>query len=478
MKHLRPGSWSVGPRSYLGFALLVILGITSFCLTRSFAQTPTPTPVCPSCFTPTPTPTPSCTCPPNPTPSPTPSPNIPLNDLGGGTYHRGADSAHGGLYSGSNQIPTTHYNAGVAIAASIAPLSGSCTPTPTPRIGLLSIGMCNAQLEFGGSADAFLARANADGAKNDDVVIINGAEASKDAKHWADINDNCWAHAVSKVNQQGLCPEQVAVVWMEHATIDPMAAGGGTAGFQYESQALQGLITQAVKNLHVVFPNAKLAFVSTRTRAYVDQAAPSPTPAHNPEPYAYETGFAVKYTIKSQIDGTDLCYYDPTGTDNQSCTATTAVAPYLAWGPYYWEDGTTPRSDGKTWLCSDLQADHVHPTGCGVHKVSDQLLAFFETSPLTTPWYLKPKVSNMTVTANFTQCTGLAPHTVQFCATIANGHGGPYVYSWDFDDGDYDYNDPSPIKSFPVNATYNVHLTVVDQSNGDHAQTTVTLVSP
>jgi hypothetical protein len=62
------------------------------------------------------------------------------------------------------------------------------------------------------------------------------------------------------------------------------------------------------------------------------------------------------------------------------------VAPYLSWGPYLWIDGENPRSDGRTWLASDLLQDCTHPSPTGIQKVVDMLMQFFKTDS-TTNWF-------------------------------------------------------------------------------------------
>ena len=400
-------------------------------------------------------------------------PNIPLNDLGPRTYKRspGTWGSKGGLYKeGSNQRPTHHDMAGQAIAATVITprgQDGSPTPAPDGKIGLLSIGMSNAQLEFSGSKDAFISRANGNGpnpdlAKDSNVVLVNAAKAGKGAAEWANLNDDAWMHAMDKVTAANLSAAQIQVVWMEHTLKFP------TGSFQDSEQLLQGYLTTIAKNVLTEFSNCKIIFLSTRTESYTI------TLPHNPEPYAYETGFANKLTIQAQTDHTELCFDDPT--HFYSCDP--VVAPYICWGPYFWIDGPTPRSDGKTWNCSDLESDDwVHPTACGIHKVADQLLAFFETNPIATPWYLNKNTSNMTISSlNYTVCPGSRFYTVRFCADVSGGIA-PLRYSWDFDDGDFDYDNPTPTKSFPAPGTYDVHLTVVD-SGGNHAQGTITVTPP
>ena len=50
-------------------------------------------------------------------------------------------------------------------------------------------------------------------------------------------------------------------------------------------------------------------------------------------------------------------------------------SPWIAWGPYLWADGTTPRSDGLFYECSDLDDDGIHP-GEGVTQKVTMLLLF------------------------------------------------------------------------------------------------------
>jgi hypothetical protein len=71
----------------------------------------------------------------------------------------------------------------------------------------------------------------------------------------------------------------------------------------------------------------------------------------NPEPYAYDSGLAVKWLIEAQIrqmQTPDGHIDDRAGNLNYH-----TVAPWLAWGPYLWADGLNPRSDGLVWKPND-----------------------------------------------------------------------------------------------------------------------------
>ncbi|HAF15643.1 MAG TPA: hypothetical protein DCK99_18500 [Blastocatellia bacterium] len=85
-------------------------------------------------------------------------------------------------------------------------------------------------------------------------------------------------------------PQQVQVAWLKQALIDPANYGG----FPTPAQKLQEDLETIIRNIKRNYPNIKLTYLSSRTRAYT-------TTFHNPEPFAYESGFAVKWTIALSV---------------------------------------------------------------------------------------------------------------------------------------------------------------------------------
>ena len=92
----------------------------------------------------------------------------------------------------------------------------------------------------------------------------------------------------------------------------------------------------------------------------------------HPEPYAYQSGFSVKWLIEDYINGN-----------------LPEDVPWLAWGPYLWADGTTPRSDGLIWECDDVIGDGTHPGDSGREKVAQLWLQFFKSNSTTRTWFLR-----------------------------------------------------------------------------------------
>jgi PKD repeat protein len=380
--------------------------------------------------------------------------NIPLPDLGAGIYQ----GFQGGLYpNGSDIIPEQHEAAGLAQAAQVQPLNSAGVLDNTDgQIALISIGLSNTTDEFSDGDVSFKPRADADPSKNPKVTVLDGAQGGKDAVDWADPESETWTTLAQRLAAAGVSAAQVQVVWMKLALEYPDNYGV----FPAHAQALQSKMEAVLRLLKSRYPNVRIVYLSSRTRAYTDVST-----VLNPEPFAYETGFAVQWTIADQINGT--------GNLNFDASKGAVVAPYLRWGPYLWADGTTPRSDGFTWLCSDVQAaDFTHPSPNGVAKVADQLLTFFKTDPTATPWFLKPvSVAPPVVTATATPPEGASGVVTQFSANVTDPGSGIASFSWTFDDGTFS-DEQNPVKTFPVPGNYTAYLTVMTVT-GDYLTATV-----
>jgi len=297
----------------------------------------------------------------------TSTPIVALNDLGTGTYQ----GSEGGLYpNGSNERPASHDSDGVGIAEAIVPLDANGNQSSTGKYALLAIGESTALDEFG----EFMTLAPYDPALNSSLVIVDGAQGAATPKLLASSTSPYWTTILNNyLPDQGVTANQVVAVWIEDSN------GIATGTFPGDMTGMQGNYESVMNNVHTFFPNAKLAYFSSRIYAgYSNGVAKI-----NPEPYAYESGFAVKWAIQDQINGASNLNYN---------SALGAVkAPWMSWGPYYWGNGLLARSDGWVWTCQDLQKDGTHPSiTAGELKVAGQLLNFLKTDTTTAPWFLHP----------------------------------------------------------------------------------------
>lgn len=293
--------------------------------------------------------------------------SLPLTDLGPGEYVRyqgGPTGYHGGLYpGGSNERPTAHEAAGVALAQQIAPLDAAGSPDPDGAVVMISVGMSNAAMEF----IAFEDLVGVDPDVHPRLRLVSGAQAGAIATDWTDPAAPTWDVVDQRLSHRGLHPNQVQVAWVKN-----VRTGGGV--FPDKAELLQADLADIVRALKIRYPNVRLAYLSSRTRGYTYWDGLSPEPA------AFESGFAVKWLVAQQIAGDPALNYDP--------DAGPVVAPFLSWGPYLWIDGLNPRADGLVWPQEDLVRDCTHPSDSGVAKVANQLLDFFKTDTTSRPWFL------------------------------------------------------------------------------------------
>jgi hypothetical protein len=289
----------------------------------------------------------------------------PLTELGTEKYQ----GFEGGLYpDGKNERPAAHEAAGVALSKQVRPLDADGKPDPQGKIVLLTVGMSNTQQV----STSFKQLAEVDSGKNPRVVMVNGAQggmtaaaiqdpASKSgAKYWAAVDE--------RLRSAGVTRAQVQAVWIKQADAGP------SQGFPKYAKTLQEELTRIVQLLPRRFPNVKLAYLSSRT--YARWA----TTRLNPEPYAYESGFSVRWLIEQQIKGDPALNYDPGKGQVR--------APWLSWGPYLWANGTHKRADGFFYAEDDfVPSDRTHPSASGQRKVGRLLLQFFKNDPTTRPWF-------------------------------------------------------------------------------------------
>jgi hypothetical protein len=334
----------------------------------------------------------------------------------------------GGLYeNNSDSVPSDHDVAGQAIAATIQPLNASGSPSANGKIVFTSIGMSNAADEFG----EFVIDAAANTAINHTTLVIaNGAKGGITACYWtaAEGSPACSANEENQFDRVrdtvltplGVTEQQVQAVWIKEANGGPGVEGCGSNGaspcnslcnpstpgcsnttttteaYRYEMQL--GEILRAAKQR---WPNLKVAFLTSRI--YAGYA----TIDLNPEPYAYEYGYSVKWLIEAQINQVRTGAVDPTA---GSLSYSDNTAPWVVWGPYIWANGPNPRSDGLIWCngqtaapCSgevDYRKDGTHPDGEGQSKVAEgkagqdptqNLTYVFLNSPYSKAWFAAAK---------------------------------------------------------------------------------------
>lgn len=305
---------------------------------------------------------------------------IPLSDLGAAGYL----GFEGGLYPGGNAPPARHEAEGTARARAIRPLDGDGRPDPAGAYVLLSVGMSNTTQEFCGGGPSndckpwtFMGLAERDPeVRRSGLVLVDGAKGGEAADAWDSLDETNY----DRIREQLLAPRglselQVRIVWLKQAHRRPAVSLPHESA---DAHLLVSRLADIVRALHGRYPNLEQVFVSSRI--YAGYA----TTALNPEPYAYESGFAVKWLVEGQIRQEEEGLVDPRAGD-----LAYERTPWIAWGPYLWAAGATPRADGLAWMREDFQADGTHPSPRGQEKVGRLLLEFFKDSPHARCWFVE-----------------------------------------------------------------------------------------
>ena len=286
----------------------------------------------------------------------------PLSEMTADDRYAGED---GGLYGGGeNTPPKEHREAALRELAHIVPLDASGKPADEGRIVFISISMSNATQEF----SLFKRLADRDEAKSPRLTIVDCAQGGQAMAEWAPPDAAPWREAERRIKAASMTPEQVQVAWIKLANKSP------SGELARHGKKLQSDTLAVIQNAKSKFPNLRIVYLSSRIYGGY---ATSPL---NPEPYAYESAFVVRWLIQDQMKGSEELNYD--------AQRGPVKAPLLLWGPYLWADGTTPRAADKlTYTRDDLARDGTHPSQSGREKVAKMLLEFFKGSELAAPWF-------------------------------------------------------------------------------------------
>ncbi len=289
---------------------------------------------------------------------PAPERLTPLTDLTADDRYEGED---GGLYGGgANSPPEAHRRGAEAELAKIQPLNAAGEPDANGLVGFVSISMSNATQEF----SRFKQLADRSPLKSPKVMIVDCAQGGQAMAEWAPPDARPWEEALRRLAAAKVSPQQVQTAWIK------LANKGPTGSLQEHGRKLEQDTLAVLRNAKARFPNLRIAYLGSRI--YGGYAIGG----LNPEPYAYESAFPVRWLIGRQIKGdTELPLTE---------------SPLLLWGPYLWAEGTKGRKvDGLVWERSDFAGDGVHPSESGRQKVAGLLLDFLTTDPLAKPWFAK-----------------------------------------------------------------------------------------
>jgi hypothetical protein len=340
--------------------------------------------------------------------SPASTGNTPLVDLATNQKYLGAFP--GLLYTDPvthvnvNTVPTQHDIDGRAIALQVQPLDANGDPSSSGKIGVIGIGMSNWTQELCANSPTsssclsytFLGQAATNSQVNHTILaLVDCAQDAQTAIDWIDNSVGSYSTCVNdRLPLWGITAKQVEIVLWKDADGGP--TNSLTSSTVCLSQPLPipssnpdactyeeylGLMARFLKS---EFPNVKQLFV--HSRIYAGYA----TTPQNPEPFAYEYGFATKWFVNAQLAQIATGNIDPVAGDLDYKDGT---VPWIAWGPYWWAAGTTPCNNceipGQIWVSSDLSADGTHPSANGVTKVANNLMHFYLNSPYS-PWFRAP----------------------------------------------------------------------------------------
>src|SRR5262249_22258998 len=198
----------------------------------------------------------------------------------------------GGLKAGGKKAPPeTHQRAAGEALKKITPLDAQGKPSPDGKIVFISLGMSNTYGEFA----MFKEIADRDPQKSPDVLLVNCAVGGAGVSSWAKPGSGTWKTVADRLKEAGVTPDQVQVAWVRRAAPGPSP---DTVPLEYAGKVKED-IAASLAITRSTFPNLRVAYLSSRIYGGYNIAGIRRV---NPEPFAYETAFSVRWVIQDQIE--------------------------------------------------------------------------------------------------------------------------------------------------------------------------------
>src|SRR5436190_934754 len=285
--------------------------------------------------------------------------NVPLNDLGAGTFM----GYTGGLYPGGANTPSGQYATDLLeVSNSIVPLDKKGKPSDTGKVVFISLGA-----SIGGrNMVALKAKTTNNPLTNPNLLLINCNQGSGFASlnSIMDPDNFYWFHVDAMVTRTSSY-KQVQVVYLE--TDDSTRTR-----FPEKPLVVKDHIDSCLRLFKNKFPNLKVVYVLARSRTFGNLKY------YNKEPGPYYFGWACKWAVEDQINGVP-------GTEYKGPNA---VAPMITWGFYEWADSLPRNTDGFFWR-SYMTSDGLHATTVYQDTLALRFQKFLLTDPYASIWYAK-----------------------------------------------------------------------------------------
>ena len=200
------------------------------------------------------------------------------------------------LPAGRECTAASKQTAALAMAAQIQPLDANGNPNAaTGKIVMISVGMSNTTQEFASAGTGISRRAPTPTRPRIRSSSSSTARRAARMRPPGSIpSAPTWTTVNNRLSAAGVTPSRCRSA----GSNKPSRGLNNLGAFPAHAQTLQNDLAIIARNLKTRFPNIKICYFASRTRAYTNVAT-----SLNPEPFAYEGGFSAKWLIEDQIAG-------------------------------------------------------------------------------------------------------------------------------------------------------------------------------